>query len=283
MSEAWTYAEHPAVGVESASSENRASRSTRFMRRLVALLGVVLVLECIWFCVVIPFLPFSHIELEYNGELSREALLQAAGITSSSSFFLFNVASAQEQLLAIPSVASAKVWRRFPDRLHIQLEQRQAVAWALAEIDGRMVPLSFDSEGVVFRLGLPQRVQDADLLSSLPVVSGLVFEHPGAGVQLPVFLKSFLQDLRKLGIEQPDLLRTVSEIRIQKKAYDTFDLVIYPVSRDVRFRTGPRLNEEMLRYMMLVLDVLASRGVQTDEIDFRAGTAVYNEKEASSG
>jgi cell division protein FtsQ len=102
-------------------------------------------------------------------------------------------------------------------------------------------------------------------------------------MRLPPEFTPFLAALDRIRLSAPELLGAVSEIRVHQRPYDGYELVVYPAHHPVRVKIGAELNEEGLRYMMLVLDVLASRGIEADEIDFRTGTASYRTKEASSG
>jgi cell division protein FtsQ len=44
----------------------------------------------------------------------------------------------------------------------------------------------------------------------------------------------------------------------------------------------PELNEDLLRYTLLLVDVLASKESGIESLDFRSGIASYIPKEASS-
>lgn len=259
------------------------SRLERALKRAAIVLSFALAVELVWFFGVTPCLPFARVEVMAVEGLSEETILRTAGIGSKSSFISLNAASAEYALEALPVVESARIIKRFPDRLSVELTMRTAVAISLAEVDGRTVPIVFDRFGVVFSVASGAAAADILVGAKGPVVSGMVFERPAPGVRLPSFLDGFLSDLDRLRRESPALLDALSEIRIQKRAYDGYELLLYPSRYPVRVRIGAELNEEVLRYMMLVLDVLASKGIEADEIDFRTGTAAYRAKEASSG
>ncbi len=259
------------------------TRLERVLKVAAVVLSVALAVELVWFLGVTPCLPFSRVEVAAIEGLSEDTILRTAGIGAKSSFISVDAAAAESALEALPLVESARVVKRFPDRLSVAVTKRTAVAIALAELDGRTVPIAFDRFGVVFNVA--SGAAAADLLGAAhgPVISGMVFERPAPGARLPSFLDGFLADLDRLRRESPALLDSLSEIRIQKRAYDGYELLLYPARYPVRVRIGAELNEEVLRYMMLVLDVLASKGIEADEIDFRTGTAAYRAKEASSG
>jgi cell division protein FtsQ len=187
---------------------------------------------------------------------------------------------AERALEALPQVGSARVTRIFPGRLRILLEDRRPVAVSLASLEGRLLPVLFDKHGVIFKVGKTADLES--LLTDIPVISGLVFENASVGMQLPPMFGAFFAGLEHLHDAAPELLAVLSEIRINRKAYDGFDLILYPSHNPVRVRVS-ELNEDMLRYMMLVIDVFSSKDIPVEEIDFRTSTASYTVKEASSG
>ena len=164
----------------------------------------------------------------------------------------------------------------------IFLEGRKAAALALANVGGKMRTLFFDHQGVVFRIGNDGLSPSSLLSPALPVLSGLVFEEPALGMRLPALLNPLLSDLEKIGNTSPELLRAISEIRIDRRSFDGFDLVLFPVHRKIRVRLGPELNVDVLRYALLMVDALFTRDPSLDEIDFRAGMASYTVKEDGS-
>lgn len=254
------------------------SRSERLLKRLAVVVAAALAAELAWFLVAMPCLPMNRIDFELSPGLDRSRVVAATGLGEASSYLGTDAAAIERALEALPEIASARVEKAFPDRIVVAATARVPLALCLAEKDGRTVPVVFDREGVVFAVGAA-----AAAYPGCPIVSGLKFDVPAPGARLPAFLDGFLADLDRIARESPAVLEGVSEIRVQQRAYDGFELVVYPASRPVRVRVGSRLNEEVLRYMMLVLDVLASQGIDADEIDFRAGAASYRAKEASTG
>jgi cell division protein FtsQ len=101
-------------------------------------------------------------------------------------------------------------------------------------------------------------------------------------MRLPVLFQHFLTDLGRLYSSDPDLLGTISEIRVNRRPYNGFDLVLFPVHYPAKIRVGNEITADTIRYMLLLIDVFIKQGVVVDEIDFRTGTASYK-KEISLG
>jgi len=245
------------------------------LKRLLIIAGVIFAAELIWLFVISPFIPFSTIEVQTFAELSRADVLKAAAIDETSSFMSTNVKEVQEKLSGIILVEAAKVTKRFPDKLTISLIPRKAVAVTLASVNGRQMPLFIDRQGVFYKIG--------DSLSGdtsgLPVLSGL--ENPQMYMQLPSSLVPLTEKISVITSGSPDLLSAISEIRIEQKSWEGYDLVLYPVHSSIRVRIENNLTEEILRYMLLMLNVFGPSSQKPHEIDFRSGIGSYKIKENS--
>jgi cell division protein FtsQ len=253
------------------------------LKRFIIIAALVLGAEFVWLFAVSPCIPLSTVEVKTIPGLSRDAILILAGIGKNTSFLTMNVKRSEKALAGYYLVESAKVIKRFPDRVSIFLEPRRAVALSLVSYQDRIVPVYFDKEGVVFQIG-----NDGGIFrSALPVISGLVFEEPRLGMRLPSVFCPLLEEIERIENTAPELLQAVSEIRVNRKPFDGFDLVLYPVHNTARVRLENNLNEDTLRYVMLMLDVYESEkgknGISHGEIDFRSGVASYTVKEVPSG
>jgi cell division protein FtsQ len=223
-------------------------------------------------------MPLSRFEVKGIPNADKAAVLAAAGIGEHSSFMTVNREISEAALSLLPMVKSAQVIKHFPSGIEIILEPRRAAAILFLENGERISPALIDGNGMIFSIGREGFRDDV-----LPVVSGLVLDKAYSGMKLPRMYRGLFRQLEILAAESPHLLLTVSEIRINQKNYDGFDLTLFPIHVPVKVRTGPELDEETLRYILLALDVLSVRAAEIEEVDFRTGTASYTLKEAHSG
>jgi cell division protein FtsQ len=105
------------------------------------------------------------------------------------------------------------------------------------------------------------------------------------GMNLGPRFASLLASLDELRASQPALLQSVSELRIVDLKEAGFELLLYPVHYPVPVRLKPVLSADILKSILLVLDVVDGRGLipTIQELDFRTDTYVYRIKEAVSG
>ena len=250
-------------------------------RSLAALLAAVVSLALITAAILLvpPILRITRYEISGNASMTKEDVLSAALIHGKEYFFSLDTARVRAAVAADPRVAAASVTKLFPNALRIVVKERAAVADALVEIEGKRLAVCLDAEGVAFAEATPKEA------ASVPVLSGLRFEGFRLGTRLPPALTGLVSSLGEIGASEPALLAAVSEIRIVVPASGKPELLIYPLYQRIPVRAGASLDALTLRSIILVLDVLGTRGAADSvrEIDFRTGTVVYRSKEGQPG
>ena len=247
------------------------------LKRILAVIVTVLGAELVWLFGISPCMPLSRVTVSGIPGIDEGAVLALAGIGNHSSYMSVNPRQAEEALLALPVVRSVRVRKKFPNRVEIALESRRPAAMAFVSDGERIYPALIDGDGMVFSVGREGFRSE----ETLPVISGLALEGVHPGMKLPRIYSGLFARLETLARDAPELLAAISEIRINHKNYEGYDLTLYPAYQDVKVRLGEDISEETLRYMLLMLDVLSAKSRGIREIDFRTGTASY--KEAYSG
>jgi cell division protein FtsQ len=104
----------------------------------------------------------SEVALAGEREVGRSEILVLAGITDRSSLLFLDAARTRTRLLANPWIADATVLKLYPDRLRIEIKERQP--FALWQKDGRVALIAAD--GTVLETAVPPR------FDALPLVVG---------------------------------------------------------------------------------------------------------------
>ena len=226
---------------------------------------------------VFPAMKITRLEISGDTSLGRDEVLQWAALHSVEYLATVDCQRIAANLEAHPQVAKAEVIRLFPNGLRVAVTDRRAVVAVLATVDGRAVPVGVDRDGVAFR-SLPAG-------SDVPILSGIRFEGFRYGVRLPDSLLPILRSLETLREAGPELLSAFSELCLVRRPYGELELILYPLQYRVPVRTSTVLNPELLRSIILVLDVVEKQGLSPaiSELDFRTGTVVYRVKEGISG
>jgi cell division protein FtsQ len=228
-----------------------------------------------------PLMTIRHVIVNSDVRLSEDQVLALSGIQGGEHWYSVNVTAIRGRLEAAPMVRTATVERIFPDTLRLTLWGRQPAALVLAEANGRSLPVLVDGEGVIFRLGASSAEMD------LPVISGLTVGQTSLGEQLPRAYVSLFADLRALREKSPSLFGLLSEVRIVPRgggddgeSAGDFDLLLYLTSSPVPVRARGAIDESLLKYTLMVVDLLSKQGVIKDiqELDFRSGDVVYRKR-----
>ena len=272
----YTESEDFSAGKKSSGASGEVSRGKieKGLKRLLIIAGVIFAVQLIWLFGISPFIPFSTVDIHGFSALHRAEILALAGLDENSSFISTNAKAVQERLSSHILVESAVVMKHFPDRLSIHLKPRTACAFALTNINSRQAPIFVDRHGVFFKTG-----HSGSPGTELPVLSGI--ENPQLGMRLPSALVPLLENLNQMASSSPELLSAISEIRIERKTWDGYDLVLFPVHSSIRVRVENNLTEDMLRYILLMLNVFNNDIQKPREIDFRSGMGSYKIKEQS--
>ena len=104
----------------------------------------------------------SEVALAGEHEIGRDELLVLAGISDRTSLLFLDAARTRTRLLTNPWISEATVLKLYPDRLRIEIKERQP--FALWQKEGQVVLISAD--GTVLQPTVPAR------FSELPLVVG---------------------------------------------------------------------------------------------------------------
>jgi cell division protein FtsQ len=250
----------------------------------IAIVAALIVYLAVRF-VLLPMTVIRDVTVESDVGLTREEIQSLMALRNGESFFTFETAAVQKRLEASVLVRKARVEKVFPDQLRVYLYRREASALVLGEAGGRSLAVLVDRDGYVFKIG----GTSADV--DLPVVSGIPAGEAALGGRLPSVYAALFSDLAALRAKSPSLFKLISEVRVisvdggspveSAADADSAELRLFLVTSPVPVRVRGRIDETMLKYVLMVLDLLSNQGVlgNIDELDFRGGDVVYRMKE----
>ena len=229
---------------------------------------------------VLPLLTIRHIVVQSDVPLSEDQVLALSGIQGTAHWHSLAADGSRSGWRPIPLVRRARVEKVFPDTLRLTVWGRQPAALVLADADGRTLPVLVDEEGSCSRWAPRARS------STCPWSRGCPWGH-GAGRAAPARLRALFADLRaRCARTRPRSPRLISEVqgrvrRLGRHRPAGFDLLVYLTSSPVPVRAPGTIDESLLKYALMVLDLLSDQGVlkNIQELDFRSGEVVYRMKE----
>jgi cell division protein FtsQ len=251
--------------------------SRNLIRAILAALTGVCALFLLWRFAGLPLLTIRHVLVESDVPLSEGEVLSLAGLRGTEHWHTLSPSEMERRLERSSLISSASVRKVFPDTVRMTLRRRQPAALVLAEAGGRSIPVLVDGEGLVFKVGTTANEVD------LPVVSGISMGETGLGARLPRAYATLFADLSALRAKSPSLYRLLSEVRIVPPVASSatgFDILLYLTSSSVPVRARGTVDESLVKYALMVLDLLSNQGILKDiqELDFRSGEVVYRLK-----
>ncbi|EPF47494.1 hypothetical protein HMPREF1222_00771 [Treponema vincentii F0403] len=249
----------------------KKTKGRQFLKIVILLMLLFLAGDLVYYLFIVPFNSTAKIQLSGLDTIREADLKKAAGLTGMEKWGKIDKDVLLHRITSYPVVAEARVVKKYPDKVLIDITERKPVGVLLATVGGRTVPMEIDKTGTVFKVASQKDPQ------TLPIISGLSFQTIRAGMKVHKRLVPLFKQLDILQKKNPALLSEISEMKIEQKKYGGFDLILYPVRTQVKVHTEGTLNEEKLQYMILALDVIRELDLNAkiEELDVRGGTASY--------
>lgn len=202
----------------------RSSFTIKILNILVVLIAFALIFEVCYYFIILPMVSNAKIVLNIKGDVLAEAeVMNLIGINEGVKWASIDSSEMANILRKYPIIETVSVKKKFPDKVFIDIVERQAVAISFAKTKDGSIPLEIDKEGVVFRIGWGSRKTQ-----SLTIISGLNFQNPKVGMKMNYQLKPLFSQLDFMARKEPLLLSNISEIKIREKKYGDYDLILYP-------------------------------------------------------
>jgi len=128
-----------------------------------------------------PDYRLSRIEVQTDGTMQREQILEVSGLVEGENIFTINLAQVQERLQQLPQVDEVQVVRQMPGEIDIRLVERKPIAWITSDKQisdpfASDVAFLVDARGVLMKEKklLPEYL-------GLPLITGCTSESLEAG------------------------------------------------------------------------------------------------------
>ena len=226
----------------------KKTKGKQFLKIIILVMLLFLAGDSIYYLFIVPFNTTAKIQFSGIDTILEEDMKKAVGLTGTEKWGKLNKDVLLHRITSYPLVAEARVVKKYPDKVLIEIAERKPVGVLLATVGGRTIPMEIDKTGTVFKVAAKQDRQ------ALPIISGLSFQNIRAGMKVHKQLVPLFKQLELLQKKNPALLSEISEMKIEQKKYGGFDLILYPVRTQVKVRTDGTLNEDRLRYMRLTLE-----------------------------
>ncbi len=244
------------------------------MKIIVLILCVLLLLEGIVYTFVMPCL--APVKVEFSGlqNVSSQLLMDRISRVGGATWIQFDSAKVVSALSGISGIDTVSVDKEFPDKVLIRVKERSCVAKTIISVNGSSIPVQIDENGVLFTTSTADVVKD----SNIPLVSGLPVENMQVGMRFPARYRPLMEQIAAIQQLPQKYFAAISEIQVVSKDYGSYELVLYPVQSQVRILADRTLDEDVLKRMVVVLDVVNSTRPDVQEIDLRYGAISFRRR-----
>ena len=268
------------VGVKGAAkskSKTAGGNRIRALKWFVAVFAFIFAIEAVVYLIIIPSLQKPTIIWSGERNYNVVDLSKAISPMLNKSWAKFDEIEAAEYLLDVSGIEDAQIVKRFPDKVYINIVEREPVAMTFLSEGGKSVPIQIDKNGVLFTIRSAQSRSESESSSgkidvSLPLITGLPVDVSSGKMQIPSKYRGLLEQIAAIRNLSQNYFAAISEIHIVTKEYGNYELVLYPVRGRARILIGRQITEEALQYMMVALDVVNSLDPNVAEIDLRYGS-----------
>lgn len=208
-----------------------------------------------------PLLRVTTIQVTGCERLDPQSIIERAGIQAGDNILSLDLSAISRRVTGHPAVAAAVIIREIPDRLRIEVQERQAVAL----VRGHDFYL-MDLEGVCFARAVPGEYP------GMPIITGVEPETLEPGCTLPRRLTALIRDLhRECRLQFP--WRLISEISWRRHT----GLSVYTVQGGIQIDLGTDSYGVRIARLGKVLRYLEEKGIHSrlQRIDLTHGDRVF--------
>ncbi len=249
-----------------------SEKKIKIVKIVFFILCFLLLGEFVVYKYIMPSFSNPKVTIYGQKQFSAQEIAEKLLVMNSSNWFDFDVDKATAILASEPAVETVSVEKKFPDRILINIVERNPVAITFVANNGYTSPIEIDKNGVLFE------VKNNQSLNSLPIISGLPIEYISNGMRIPQTFRPLIEQIAKIQAGSQQYFASISEICVLPKEYGNYELALIPSQSKIKVLTDRALNEEALKYMMIALDVVNQLDTDVSEIDLRYGSVSYRTK-----
>ncbi|MFA6470668.1 MAG: FtsQ-type POTRA domain-containing protein [Candidatus Latescibacterota bacterium] len=164
------------------------------------------------YAAALPVFTVRHVSVAGTQYLNREKVIASSGIKTGSGLFDVNLTGVSLKLSKEYAASNFTVFRRLPDTIVIKVKERKPVA-----LIGTDKLIGIDEEGI------PLPYVGADLVSTLPIITGIKSVASLSDPKVKARLKTGIKLLETISRDSPSILKRISEVNISTMGIGLID------------------------------------------------------------
>ena len=254
------------------AADSKAEKKIKLIKVIFCVLCFALLCELVIYKYVMPVFSSPKVTVTGQKEYSAEEIARLLLPMNSTSWFDFDVEQAVALLSSESGIDHVAVEKKFPDKIFVKVTEREPVAVTFVMENGHSSPVQIDKNGVLFP---GKKAASNSPEEVLPIVSGLPVEYMSKGMRIPAKYRPLIDEISKIRELPQHYFASVSEICVLPKDSGNYELALIPSQSKVKVLTDRALNEDALKYMLVVLDVVNQIGTDVAAVDLRYGSVSY--------
>ena len=253
-------------------SNDKAERKIKFIKVIFCVLCFALLCELVIYKYLMPSFSSPKVTVTGQKDYTAEEIARMLLPMNSTSWFDFDVEQAVSLLSSEAGIEHVSVEKKFPDKIYVNVTEREPVAVTFVMDGGHTAPVQIDKNGVLFS-GKKNAANEQEAI--LPIVSGIPVEYMSKGMRIPSKYRPLIDQISKISELPQHYFASLSEICVLPKDSGNYELALIPAQSKVKVLTDRALNEDALKYMLVVLDVVNQIGTDVAAVDLRYGSVSY--------
>ena len=253
------------------AEEEKTDKKMRVIKIIFGILCAILVAEFCLIKFVKPSLSSPKVTITGTSRYTPEELASLLLPMNSNTWFDFDVDRAVSILSAESGIKEVIVEKRYPNKIFVNITERNPVAVTFVVKDGNTIPVQIDEEGVLFFNDNNDFLQTG----SLPIVSGIPLAYLSNGMRIPSMYLPLIEQIAKISKNHSEYFAGISEICVIPNEFNNYELALISAQSKVKVITDRALNEDALKDMMVVLDVINLIDTDVKEVDLRYRSVSY--------
>lgn len=249
----------------------QGDKKIKVLKVVFFILCILLVGELVAYKYVVPLFASPKVSVSGQKAFTAEEIAAKLLPLNSTSWLDFDVVEATSLLSAEPAIENVVIEKKFPDKISIEITERKPVAVTFLVENGVCSPVQIDRNCAIF----VERTESVLSNNKLPIISGIPVEYMAGGRRINAKYRPLIDQISRISSLPQNYFASISEICVIPKESGNYELALIPAQSKIKVLTDRSLNEESIKYMMLVLDVVKELETDVSEIDMRYGSVSF--------
>ena len=242
---------------------------------LITLFIIVITAQLLYYLMILPKLTLNEVKVisNTNYPIDAQVVKGIIGIDVGTEYPGIDTTRIETILMNNLMIKNVKVEKIFPDKLTIIIEEREPLVLSLFKTKkGRTLPLLFDCDGCLIKMGIGVDYFD------VPILSGFVsLDELKLGSYLGDKQCRLLKKIKLISTDNRELYSLISELEIKDGGSDNLEIVLYIRGHEMPLLMKESFTQQRLLKAIGVMDALRDVGLDKgiSEIDYRSNHISY--------